>query len=67
MAFFFKSHKNSYRVFVILTFVSQIPIKQLYLQPTYNVYQQHDTVETFTWYLTDKIANPIPFHSGWFS
>lgn len=37
---------------------------QLHLQPTYNVYQQPDTVETFTWYKTDERANPIPLYSG---
>lgn len=44
-----------------------MPIKQLHLQPTYNVYQQPDTVETFIWYLTDKRANPILFLFGWYS
>lgn len=44
-----------------------MPIKKLNLQPTYNVYQWPDTVETFIWYLADKRANSIPFHSGWYS
>lgn len=44
-----------------------MPLKQLHLQPTYNVYQQPDTVETFIWYLTDKRENSIPFLFGWYS
>lgn len=36
----------------------------LHFKPTYNVYQQFDTVETFIWYQTDERANPIPLYSG---
>lgn len=40
---------------------------QLHLQPTYNVQQQPDTVETFICYQRDERANPIAFHSRWYS
>jgi len=44
-----------------------MPTNQLHLHPTFKVYQQPDTVETFIRYLAAKRANPTPFHSGWYS
>lgn len=52
--------------FWILSFLFQC-LMQLHLHPTYNVYQQPDTVETFICYQTDERANPIPLYSRWYS